>query len=234
MAMIAGLERWISRLEPAERTKTVWADYAQAHSYSEEETNEKKRFVEDFARTVKPTFLWDLGCNTGEFSKASLKAGAASVIGFDFDQNSLDRGFIRGRSEELNFLPLFLDAANPSPNQGWASQERRGLLERSNADALLALAFIHHLAITRNIPLGRLVNWLVDIAPEGVIEFVPKEDPMVKELLRLREDVFEDYNVETFLSHLSKRAQIVRKTRVSKSGRLLVWYSRLTPSACDA
>jgi ribosomal protein L11 methylase PrmA len=225
-AMLEGLQRLITRLEPAERTKTVWADYARTHSYSDSETEAKKRFVHDFATKVEPACLWDFGCNTGDYSKVALDAGAKSVVGFDFDQNSLDIAFDRSRTEALNFLPLFLDAANPTPNQGWAGQERRGLLERSNADGLLALAFVHHLAITRNIPLPALVDWLVAFAPCGVIEFVPKEDTMVQELLRLREDIFVDYTEAAFLGHVAERARVVRSERVSASGRTLVWYDR--------
>ena len=225
-AMLEGLQRCIARLEPAEKTKTVWADYARAHSYSDAETEEKKRFVHDFASKVKPACLWDFGCNTGDYSKVALDAGAKSVVGFDFDQNALDRAFDRSRTEVLNFLPLFLDAANPTPNQGWAGQERRGLRERSNAEGLLALAFVHHLAIARNIPLPALVGWLVAFAPYGVIEFVPKEDPMVQELLRLREDVFVDYSESAFLTHIAEWARVVRSERISASGRTLVWYDR--------
>ncbi len=136
------------------------------------------------------------------------------------------RGYGDSRTEALNFLPLFLDAANPTPNQGWAGQERRGLLERSNADGLLALAFVHHLAIARNIPLPALVGWLVAFAPCGVIEFVPKEDPMVQELLRLREDVFVDYTESAFMTHIAEWARVVRSERISASGRTLIWYDR--------
>jgi hypothetical protein len=53
------------------------------------------------------------------------------------------------RKKNLNFLPLFLDASNPSPNIGWLQSERKGFKERANFSGMLALAFEHHLAIAK-------------------------------------------------------------------------------------
>ena len=89
------------------------------------------------------------------------------MVGFDFDQHALERAFIRAQTDNLNFLPLFLDAANPSPDQGWNELERKGLQARAGADALIALAFEHHLAIARNIPLSPGGGLALRISPEG-------------------------------------------------------------------
>jgi ribosomal protein L11 methylase PrmA len=170
--------------------------------------------------------LWDIGCNTGDYAGVALAAGVDAVVGFDFDQGALEIAFSRAKEENLNFLPLFLDAANPPPSQGWAQGERLGLGQRANADALMALALIHHLAIGRNIQLPAAVDWLVGLAPVGVIEFVQKTDPMVQTLLQLREDIFDDYSEETFLNTIQRRADIVHVETVSANGRRLFWYTR--------
>jgi ribosomal protein L11 methylase PrmA len=224
--MLESLRNWVSRLQPADRGPTVWSDYAKSHSYSDDEVVAKKKLTAAFASAVKPAILWDLGCNTGDYSKVALEAGAKFAVGFDFDQGALELGYARALSEKLNFLPLFLDAANPTPDQGWAGKERLGLTARGPADGLLALAVVHHLAISRNIPLPRVVQWLTGLAPAGVIEFVPKNDAMVEQLLRLREDIFFDYDEQSFLTEVSRYGRIVRQETVSKSGRLLVWYQR--------
>jgi ribosomal protein L11 methylase PrmA len=178
-------------------------------------------------RSVASTrMVWDIGCNTGDYSVAALQAGARSAIGFDFDQGALDIAFDRARSERRNFLPLFLDATNPAPDQGWSQAERRGLGARAAADAVLALALIHHMAISKNVPLDQVVSWLTSLAPSGVIEFVPKSDPMVVELLRLRADIFPDYNEEQFVRSLQQRARIVASETVSASGRKLFAFDR--------
>jgi ribosomal protein L11 methylase PrmA len=156
----------------------------------------------------------------------AIEAGAGSVIGFDFDQTALDLGFSRSQETGAPFLPLFLDAANPSPGQGWAAKERKGLQDRATADGLLALAFVHHMAIAKNIPLKGLLSWLTGFAPQGVIEFIPKSDAMVQELLRLRKDIFEDYTEEAFFGYLQEFATVERSLQVSQSGRKLVWYRR--------
>ena len=170
--------------------------------------------------------MWDLGCNTGDYSVTALEAGAKYVVGFDFDQGALEKAFARAQERNLLFQPLFLDAANPSPGQGWREQERQSLKARANADALIALAFIHHLAIARNIPFEELVDWVMSFAPQGIIEFIPKQDPMVEKLLALREDIFPDYTKECFLAHVSSRAKIIKTVQTSKTGRFLVWYSK--------
>ena len=230
-SMLRSLRKWISALEPADRGKTVWRDYAKTHSYSDPEVQAKRSFVAQFARETAPLTLFDLGCNTGDYAKAALRAGARRVIGFDFDQGALDQAFLRAQSEQLHFLPLFLDLGNPAPSQGWAEAERSGFAARAKPDAILALALVHHLAISRNIPLESVVNWLLKLAPAGVLEFVPKQDPMVQELLTLREDVFPDYTVETFLAHIQARAQIIKTQTISSSGRLLVWFCRPSDGA---
>lgn len=224
--MLTGLRKWIEKLEPAGSDKTVWEEYAQDNSYSSDEAELKRQFITEFTHTVTPKIVWDIGCNTGDYAKCVLDAGAVSVVGFDFDQGALDLAFSRARSDRLDFLPLFLDASNPAPSQGWAQRERPGLMQRTNADGVIALALVHHLAIGKNIPLPWVVDWLVSMAPQGVIEFVPKNDPMVRELLRLREDIFDDYCDLTFTHALEKRADIVRTKSISSSGRQLFWFRR--------
>lgn len=223
--LLLGLRHYIAGLKRPS-ANTVWADYASANSYSDAQAQEKLRFVQEMVTAVRPAILFDLGCNSGDYSAAALDAGAGYVVGFDYDHAALDRAFDRLRQDERRFLPLWLDAANPSPAQGWAQGERRGLRERGSADALIALAFIHHIVIGRNVPLPMALDWLLSLAPTGVIEFPPKTDPMVQRLLTLREDVFSEYDEGRFLMALGARARIVRTLHLSEEGRLLVWYDR--------
>jgi ribosomal protein L11 methylase PrmA len=224
--LLTQLRNWIARLQPADTGTTVWADYAKTNTYTGDEATEKKRTIRDFAAAVRPRSLIDIGCNTGDYSVAALEGGAESVIGFDFDQVAIDLAFLRSADGNLNFLPLWLDAANPSPDQGWRQTERGGFGRRFKADALIALAFEHHLAIAKNIPLGQVVRWLVNLAPVGIIEFVPKTDLTVTKMLALREDIFPNYTEESFAQAIERDAKIVAKTVVSSSGRTLFRYQR--------
>lgn len=224
--MLTGLRKWIETLAPANAAKTTWEDYAGSHSYDDDEVRNKTKFIAEFVASAKPAKVWDLGCNVGDYSKVALDNGAATAIGFDFDIGALEIGFARAKSEKLNFLPLFFDGTNPSPDQGWWQRERKGFSARADADAIMALAFIHHIAIGRNIPIEHATEWLMSLAPRGVIEFVPKQDPMVQELLSLREDIFPNYTEEYFLKCVEANGKVERKETVTKSGRLLVAYSR--------
>ena len=223
--MLAGLRKFIDSLKPPNQA-TVWKEYAENNSYATDEAKTKSRFINEFCSNVKPNIIWDMGCNTGEYSQAALDGGAQMAVGFEYDIGALERAYARALNEKLNFLPLHLDAANPTPSQGWNQQERGGLAERRNADAVMALALVHHLAIGRNIPLPSVVQWLIDHAPQGVIEFVPKKDPMVQELLSLRDDIFDNYTDEIFDQAIASRAHVVREETITNTGRRLVWFKR--------
>jgi ribosomal protein L11 methylase PrmA len=204
----------------------VWGDYAKANTYSSTEIENKAQAIREFVSTVRPATLIDLGCNSGDFSIASLEAGAGRVVGFDFDHQAVEEAFARSFREKLNFLPLWLDAANPSPDQGWNQAERLGFGKRAQADAVIALAFEHHLIIGKNIPMAETVAWLVSLAPSGIIEFIPKSDATIQQMLALRDDIFPDYSEENFANILRSHANIVRTKIVSASGRTLYCFQK--------
>lgn len=219
--LLKQLRNWIGRLTPERLGSTVWGNYATTHTYSGEEEAAKKQFVADFVKASGVKTTIDLGCNTGDYSKIALECGGERALGFDFDQQALDRAHHRAKDQKLNFLPLFLDAKNPSPDQGWRQAERSGLATRTKADAVFALAFEHHLTIAHNVPLEQVIGWITDIAPRGVLEFVPKSDPTVQKMLALREDIFPDYTEENFARILSSLRRVEKKETVSNSGRVL-------------
>jgi len=224
--MLEQLLRWVSCMTPADKEKSTWADYTQDNNYDQVAEQTKRDFVSKFCTEQQPQTLWDLGCNTGAYSELALSSGTSRVIGFDFDQGALEAAYERAKARDLKLTPLFLDATNPSPDQGWNGKERKGFHSRSSANSILALAFLHHLAIGRNIPLAQAVDWLVDLAPSGVIEFVDKKDSQVGRMLSLRDDIFPDYCREAFLAHLGTRARIVATQDVPPGNRLLVSYRR--------
>jgi len=133
LGMLHQLRSWIAKLQPRDTGATIWQDYDHTHSYESSEEKAKARFIGQFTEKLKPDTLWDLGCNSGQYSEVALKAGAGRVIGFDFDQGALERAYARAEHNSLNLLPLFQDAANPSPSQGWNVAERPGLAWRRAA-----------------------------------------------------------------------------------------------------
>jgi ribosomal protein L11 methylase PrmA len=234
LAMLAGLRRTIAKLEARPDSVSSWRDYPTTCSYEVAEVESKRRFVAEYAERMRPRLMLDLGCNTGTYAAVALAAGAAEVIGVENDPDAADQAFRQAEKERLDFLPLVIDAVDPSPAQGWRHLERRSFAARARFDGMIALAFAHHLAIGRNIPFDQLVAWLVGLAPHGVIEFVPKSDPQVQRLLRLRDDIFSDYSQENFAALLGRFAGIVRQETISASGRVLYWYERPAPPSSRA
>ena len=224
--MLEGLRNFIARLAAPSAAGSPWLTYADDNSYSEHEGARKRSFVAAFAAAARPRRVLDLGCNTGDYADVLLGAGAGMVIGAEADPATADAAFARSEARGLCFLPLVVDAANPSAAQGWDGAERAGFAARGAFDAVVALAFEHHLAIGRNVPLDALLDWLVSLAPRGVVEFVPKDDPTVKRMLELRADIFGDYAQDRFEALLRERASIVREERISAGGRMLYWFER--------
>lgn len=225
-AILRGLRGWIAGLSQRDAGETVWQNYSRDNTYSSEETQLKHSIIERFAHDTRPRLVWDLGCNTGEYSETLLRGGADYVVGIDFDHGALENAFARADRRKLRLQPMFQDAANPSPDQGWRGRERRSLVGRARPDAIVALAFEHHLAIGRNIPLAEVVEWLVSLAPRGIIEFVQKDDETIRRMLALRDDIFDQYTEACFTDALENHARVVERVPVSGSGRVLFWFER--------
>lgn len=235
--LLSGLRNFTASLHPHKSSSTFWENYAENASYSTDEHDAKREAVSSFVKGAAPKCLLDLGCNTGEYSELALAAGARHVIAADSDPGTLEAVVSRARKKKLNITPIYLDLTKPSPSQGWACCERSGILERLNADALIALALIHHLVIGNNIPLKMAFDWLALLAPVGLIEFVPKSDPMVIGLLSHREDIFPDYDLDNFRKALASRASIAKEVVIAKSGRTLFFFetrSRAASSVADS
>jgi ribosomal protein L11 methylase PrmA len=200
---------------------TEWADYTQDNNYSTAAADSKRASVVELLRGLDARTAWDLGANTGEYSRAARQV-VPSVVAFDIDPAAVERNYRRIRAEnETGILPLRLDLTNPSPALGWAHRERLSLEERGPADVLLALAVVHHLAIGHNLPLERVAAFLAKVGRHLVIEFVPKSDSQVRRLLRDRPDIFPDYTREGFEAAFRAHFRIERAVPVAESERTL-------------
>lgn len=210
---------------------TEWADYTTDNNYSQTASQSKRGIVVEYLRKCGARTVWDLGANTGEYSRAAREV-ASGVVSFDLDPAAVERNYRRVRGEgETGILPLLLDLANPSPAQGWAGRERLSLEDRGPADAVLALALIHHLAIGYNLPLDRIASYLARLGRALIIEFVPKSDAQVGRLLLSRPDIFPNYTREEFERTFARYFTIDATSRVEESERWL--YSMTVLSKTD-
>lgn len=206
---------------------TEWADYTANTNYTGRAHEMKKALVRDYVARTGARTAWDLGANTGVFSRAARDAGVQTVLAFDIDPAAVERNYreVR-RGGESGLTPYVLDLTNPSPAQGWAHQERMSLAERGPADVVLALALVHHLAISNNVPLERVAAYLAQLGRAVVIEFVPKSDSQVKRLLLNREDVFPTYTREGFEAAFARHFVTVDRRPVEESDRWLYLFER--------
>ena len=225
IALADSLRRYLGGLE--RKRRTYWQKYAAHNSYDDRSRASKARIAQEFVARTGPARLLDLGCNTGEYSKVAVDAGAGSVIGVDTDCGALDLAAGQGRRDSWPAQFLFWDIANPSPDLGWMREERTALEKRlRRMDAVFCFALIHHLVIGRNIPLEEFVRWVCGLAPRGLIEFVPKPDPMTQGLLRDREDIFERYDRENFERTLREHAAIVKVHVLDPTARTVFEFQR--------
>lgn len=205
---------------------TEWADYYQANNYTEASFEAKRAVVKDFISKVAPQTVWDLGGNTGEFSRAASELGIPTVS-MDIDPGAVQQNYqLVKKNKEKNMLPLVMDLTNPSPALGWRNQERQSLRERGEASLIMALALIHHLAIANNVPLRDVADFFADLGPYLVIEFVPKEDSQVARLLASRLDIFPNYTLEGFKQAFQARYTILEEHPVEGSKRTLLLMRR--------
>jgi hypothetical protein len=200
---------------------TEWGNYYDITNYNETAFSHKKATISRWLENITPMSVWDLGANNGEFSRLASASGIPTVA-WDIDPSAVEQDYLRvGRDNEKNLLPLMLDLTNPSPALGWENKERDSLSQRGPVDAIFALALIHHLAISNNIPLTRLVDFFSGLCRWLVIEWVPKTDSQVQKLLRTRKDIFSKYNIEDFESEFGRRFQILDKVSLNQSDRVL-------------
>jgi hypothetical protein len=200
---------------------SAWADYYTFHNYSEAAMQAKRDTVRAMLEESGSETVWDLGANTGEFSRIATEMGLRTVA-FDADPAAVERNYLQGIEEaQTLLLPIVMDFTNPSPALGWAHEERQSLKERGPADMMLALALIHHLAIGNNLPLGWVARYLSQLGRRLIIEFVPKSDPQVQRLLSSRQDIFDNYHPQGFEAAFAPHFRILRRQGLAGSERSL-------------
>ena len=220
LALLDSLRRLVEKLS-WKAGGTEWADYYSDHSYNDEGFGQKKQIVSQMLESSKPATVWDLGANTGVFSRLATDHGAKTYA-FDVDPACVENNYLACRSaKQKDILPLLLDLTNPSPAIGWAHQERPSLASRGPADVVMALALIHHLAISNNVPLDKIVEFFHRMGRRLIIEFVPKGDPQVDRLLLRRKDIFDDYHQNGFEAALEPYFEILRQEPVGIDGRVM-------------
>ena len=231
IALIDSLIRAVGKIE-VRKVKTEWAEYYKSINYSEVAWSDKERIITRFIKEMNCPSVWDFGANDGHFSRLALQNGARSVVAFDIDPIAVENNYQQAKRNKENILPLVFDLINPSPGIGFANQERLPIILRQHPDCILALALIHHLAISNNLPFENIAAWFSKLSEHLIIEFVPKEDTQVQTLLATREDIFPDYARHHFENALGIYYDIIACETVTNSDRL-IYFCRKKASRND-
>jgi len=220
-AQLESMNRLVSKLK-WKAGETSWSGYRQSNTYSDEDDKRKQAFVAEVAARQKPALTWDMGCNDGAYSRIVAES-SERVVAFDFDHATVE-ALYRSLREEGNakILPLVSNLADPSPALGWRGLERKTLVDRGAPDLMLALALIHHVSISANIPVADFLQWARDMGTALLIEFPKRTDPMVRALLANKhEGANPDYEEGNFERELAKRFTIERREELPSGGRIL-------------
>ena len=197
LGVIDSLKNTISNLKWSPKG-TEWGKYYEQTNYGSHAFEHKKQLVSAFIELLQPKTLWDLGANTGVFSRLASEKGIRT-ISYDVDASAVEQNYLQAKTQNSAYLlPLLLDLTNPSPNLGWNNRERLSIRERGEPELVMALALIHHLVISNNLPLPDVAQYFSQLSQWLLIEFVPKNDSQVEKLLLSREDIFPDYTIEGF------------------------------------
>jgi hypothetical protein len=223
LQIIKGLENKVSKLK-WDIKDTQWGNYYTFTNYSKSAFNHKKQIIKKYLKSIKSqvSFVWDLGANTGEFSRLASNMGI-NTLAFDIDPLTVEKNYIQiKKQKEKYLLPLIFDATNPSPGIGWQNTERKSLIARGPTDCIFALALTHHLVLTNNVPFLKIAEFFAKITNRFlIIEFVPKDDSNAKKLLTLRKDIFVDYNKHKFESVFRKLFDFISVDNIKGTKRII-------------
>lgn len=223
--LIDGLYDYILNLSVNE--KTEWDHYYNQINYNDVAYQFKKEFVKDWFLSIKGKSLIDIGGNDGTFSR-ELKEQAELLIVADVDANAVEQNYRQVlKNKEKNILPLVADVLNPAANYGFNNEERFSFVDRvkaQNLDACLALAVIHHITLSGNIPFSFSAQFFSKMASNLLIEFPTRTDSWVQFLLDSKREFsghFDFYNEENFEKEYTVYFEIIKKEKIESSERIL-------------
>lgn len=226
---VATIDRLITLVEGLEwgRSESTWGDYSQRGHYQSKELLLKADFVRRVAGQSARDQVWDIGANDGMFSRIAAEH-STTVLAMDADDLVVDRLYRELRADgTTGIVPMYMNFADPSPGIGWNGTERPPLPARSQPDLILALAVIHHLALTHNVPTAAILDNFASLDSEVVLEIPTENDQMVKTLMRhKRAGTHDAYTLEAIESQIADRFEVRSREELPGGSRVIF---HLTP-----
>ncbi len=221
LGLIGSLKSLINSLDWS-HSGTEWGNYYSDTNYTNSSMENKHKIINEIVNEINPKNLCDIGGNNGEFTRIASNKGISSTL-FDIDYAAIEKSYTKTKTDgEKNILSFVMDFTNPSPGIGWSNKERPSIMDRGVADTVLALALIHHLCISNNLPFYHVAEFFAKITSRYlIIEFVPKSDSQVQHLLKTREDIFHNYDQNNFEKKFTELFDIVKSVKVENTKRII-------------
>lgn len=223
--IIDSLFNYIKKLELKEASE--WGDYYTKTNYKADAFEKKKELIRKWVLSLNPQKLIDIGGNDGTFVR-TVKDKVPFILVTDIDYNAVDNNYRQvKKNNEENILPFVCDILQPAPGIGFNNTERNSLIFRLKEfapDVTLALALIHHITLSGNVPFEKSAEFFASFSKYLIIEFPTREDSWVESLLiRKREFInhFDFYNETNFEIAYSNYFDILEKQQIENSNRIM-------------
>lgn len=231
--MIENLVNTVLKIDyNTEKGESTWNGYYSFTNYNNESFLMKENLLIDFIKQCNSHYkIVDLGANNGHFSRLVSKQYPESIIiSSDMDYHAVDANYsiIKHTDEYKNIYPVITDLANPVPSIGWQNKERDSFIERlKDTDITLALALVHHITITNNIPFYKLSEFFALFTKYLIIEWVPSDDSQTIKILDVKARDYSYYTLENFEKDFKKEFNIIDKKIIDNTKRTLYLMKKL-------
>ena len=230
--IISSLYNYIQKLSFKEESE--WGEYYSKTNYDKDAFDTKKNLIREWVSPLNPEKLIDIGGNDGTFAR-TVQDIVKDIIVTDIDSNAVDYNFKQVlKNKEENMLPFVCDVLQPAPGIGFNSTERSSLINRLQEyapDVTMALALIHHITLSGNVPFEKSAAFFAKFSNNLIIEFPTREDSWVESLLvRKREFInhFDFYNKTNFEKGYGTYFDLLKKEKVTGTKRILYLFKNKT------
>lgn len=219
------LYNYINKLQFQQNTE--WSDYYDEIHYKKSSLQFKIDIITKWIQNSKSKTVVDIGGNDGTIARAFAKM-IDLVIVCDKDEIAVDANYLQiKKNKESNIIPLIMDVLQPTPSVGYDNNERFSVIERLielKPDCTLALALVHHVALSGNVPFVKIADFFSKFSDNLIIEFPQKNDRMVQLLLSRKMDFqnhFDYYCEEEFEESFKSFYNINQKIKIPEANRVL-------------
>jgi len=207
--------------------QTEWGNYYENIHYNDTALDFKKVQIAKWVSSLDVKTVVDIGGNDGTMVRSFNNDLDFAIVG-DIDEKAVDLNYQKMKKEEgSNIFPLLLDILQPTPALGFDNKERFSIINRLSTcklDLTLALALVHHISLSGNVPFLKIAEFFAQFSNYLIIEFPDRDDKMVQLLLNQKRDFknhFDFYSEENFEKDFGVFFKIKKRVPIPKSNRIL-------------